>query len=441
MSQVVKKFRIKGIQAPKVEHATFGGSSSYVWLNCTGWYDLVQAVPHKESSGMKRAADEGSACHLVMEELVIAHTPPEKRFSSPALLPKAVSDPRLQPEHFLGCTVSFERRPDTDAVILTADHIKYIRECFETVEPYLTLAVAVFVERKVYASPDFGEHAFGYVDLAVLYKLHNGRYRLIVVDYKFGWVRVNVLSEQLQYYAAGITKEVLHLMEMRNDLPDKPAIELECVECIILQPKLSPHGWSSCTYTVDELLAFVVRAERAIFTAMGGQGKLTAGAYCKYCSAAKICPELQRQLVDFPPEHLTEGIHDFKGEEWAALVKKAHLARIAASRVEAAAFDYIVQGGVIPGYKVVQTKDSLSWRSKAEAEAALIAKGVPEAALYKRAIRTPKELARQMADLDFTDLTERVIQNALAPMEDRRQAVSPEASVAFPEWEGVSETE
>lgn len=429
MLSTVNPYKVERLTVEHVEHATFGGSSAYVWMNCTGWADLMAAVPYDKSEGMQEAADEGSALHLVMEELIAPRVPDYARFAGPTQVRQQIGKSfdwrRLTVDSFDGCIISFRGSTSARDVVVTPERLQLVQFAFDAVEFMLRNPTAVYVERKVFLSRDelFMRNAYGYCDLGILHKLDSGNYRLTIVDYKFGWVRVNVEGEQLQYYAAGLLLEILRL---------NPDIVVEFVECIILQPKLD--GFTSICYSAMELKDFANKAQAAIFTALGGAGKLNAGNHCKYCHAAKICPELRDQLLSFQNAPRTPA-NLWGPDEWETWVKRANVVRIAASRIEAAAYDYILAGGRIPGYKVVKAKDNLTWEDKHSARRILLKRGIDEATLAKDAIVTPLELLKRNPTLDLTGLVKRITQNMLVPENDRREAVKPEASVdAFGDW-------
>ena len=433
MGQNVKSFRVASLEVPKVDHASFGGSSAYTWLNCTGWHDLLSSLPSVPASvGMATAAREGSACHLIMEELAIAHTPTVKRYSGKAALPKEYSNPDLQPINFLECRVFFEGQPDSEAILVTPEMIEYVTWVFHNTLPIIEYADKVFIERKVYLNrKDYGEQAFGYVDIAALRRMANGCCRLTVADYKFGFVRVNVDSPQLLYYGAAMLRELQRIMIENHGVNEA----MEGIECILLQPKL--FSYSTQFYSMQEITDFLAKAETAVFAALSGLGTLSTGNHCKYCKAASHCPELRDKMLSFP-EAPTVGAAGLTPAELSHMMQRANVARIGAARFEAFCMEHIRQGGEIPGYKVVRTKNSVAWKSKKQAELALLKAGVDPDLIYKDAIRTPTELLKISggAKVDLTQLTHNVIQEQLAPVEDRREAVMP-SSVAegFPDWE------
>ena len=106
-----------------------------------------------------------------------------------------------------------------------------------------------------------------------------------------------------------------------------------------------------------------------------------------------------------------------------------------ADAVKAYAQDKLMEGGEIPGWKLVEGRGSRAWDDQAAAFEALKAAGIDEALLYERKPLTAPALEKSLGKKTFEEVASAHVvkqpgKPALAPVTDPREAYSPRATAA-----------
>lgn len=390
-------------------HSDFGGSVIGRVIACPGSVALCKTVPERASSAY---ADEGTFAHALAEECLS-----QGLFDASQKIGDEVWSPKIASRKVVTTEMAAAVQVYLDAVQeemnRSADPVLLIEERF-------TLPISTAEEGEVFGAND-----------ALVY--HPSLGRLVVFDYKHGaGVSVSVEdSPQLKFYAAGAA--LSH--------PEWSIAELELV---IVQPRARDADqydvpgvkpWPMDTF---ELIEFVGTVEQAVarakdaaqgFSATGrvqfmhepisdDTQALSAGAHCRWCDAAAVCPVKQQEVIT----SIGLDFHDIAGISPKALPepKDMDIARIAAllqgldvltawaNQVRDFAYNCLVQGVAIPGYKLVDKQGRRKWID-AEGDIAAYVEmvyGVEADDIFPRKLVTITE-AERLVKAKITDKAER----------------------------------
>lgn len=284
-------------------HALLSASSAHRWLACPPSAVAAEAYPDQDTEFTR----EGTLAHEVAE--MVART------DAAALL-----DP---PD---GVT--------QEMVDCAAGYADYIQELTKGPD------ASVLLEQRVDFSawvPD----GFGTCDCIILQDDI-----MTVIDYKYGkGVAVDAENNpQMMLYALGALADYGFVYEV-----DK-------VEMHIYQPRM--NNISRAEMSVDELLAWGDKTVKPIAQkAAKGKGTYNAGAWCKFCPHAGRCRQLTKTCTEYVETHdLRVPVPVLAPHEVADVLAMENLVTLWLKRVKAQALTTLLEGGEIPGYKVVEGK-------------------------------------------------------------------------------------
>lgn len=245
-------------------------------------------------------------------------------------------------------------------------------ECAEGYRDYIQEQIksdnaVILLEQRVDFSP-WVPDGFGTADCIII----QGK-TMDVIDYKYG-KGVAVSAEdnpQMKLYGAGAY----------NDYGF--AYEIETVRLHIYQPRL--NNISVDELTLDELLTWVEKTVKPTAAkAAKGKGEYNPGEHCRFCPHAGRC----RKLTQVCTEHFTA--HGMKASvpvlapwEVAEVLKMESLVSLWLKRVKDQALATMLDGGEIPGYKVVAGRGSRAWADDLEVGQALLEAGCPKEQITK----------------------------------------------------------
>lgn len=341
-------------------HSDFGGSVIGRVIACPGSVALVKSVPERHSSAY---ADEGTFAHALAEECLS-----QRLFDASQKIGDEVWSPKLASRKAVTTEMAAAVQVYLDAV---QEEMNRSPDPVLLIEERFTLPISTAEEGEVFGAND-----------ALVY--HPSLGRLVVFDYKHGaGVSVSVEdSPQLKFYAAGAA--LSH--------PEWSIAELELV---IVQPRARDADqydvpgvkpWPMDTF---ELIEFVGTVEQAVARAKdiellpakttdtlvdesGAEWKpYAAGEHCRWCDAAAVCPVKQQEVVasiglDFhdvagiSPKALPEP-KDMDTARIAALLQGLDVLTAWANQVRDFAYNCLVQGVAIPGYKLVDKQGRRKW--------------------------------------------------------------------------------
>ena len=287
------------------DHALLSASSSARWLACPPSAVAAEAYPNEQTE----FTQEGTLAHEVAEQVANERE---------ALDWQLIGEPSVTAE-MIECAQGYR---------------DYIQE--QTKSEHAT----VLLEQRVDFSPWVPE-GFGTADCIII----QGD-TMDVIDYKYG-KGVVVSAEdnpQMKLYGLGAL----------NDYGF--ACDVSKVRLHIYQPRL--NNISVDELTVDELLAWAENTVKPTAAkAIKGKGNYSPGDHCRFCPHAGRC----RALTKICTEHINT--HGIKASvevlapwEVAEVLRMEPLVSLWLKRVKDQALTTLLNGGEVPGYKVVEGK-------------------------------------------------------------------------------------
>lgn len=289
------------------DHALLSASSAHRWLACPPSAVAAEKYPEQDTEFTR----EGTLAHEVAE-----------------LLAKG-----QEPELVLG-TGYVEKNVTQEMIDCAIAYRDYIDELKKTDD------AVVLLEQRVDYSP-WAPEGFGTCDCILIQDE-----TLTIIDYKYG-VGVAVSAEdnpQMKLYALGAL----------NDFGI--ALDVTKVEMHIFQPRI--NNISRDELTVDELLAWAEKTVKPIAEkAAKGKGNYSAGSHCKFCPHAGRCRALTKTCTEFLETHsLRVAVPVLAPHEVAEVLAMEPLVSLWLKRIKNQALTTLMDGGEIPGFKVVEGK-------------------------------------------------------------------------------------
>lgn len=285
-------------------HALLNASSAARWLACPP--SAVAAAAYENTSS--EYAAEGTRAHEVAE--IVA---------------------------------SGSVRPGTDGVGFAPDVTPEMLDCAAGYRDYIqeqirTPDAVQMLERRV----DFSAYVpdgFGTCDCIII----QGD-TLTIIDYKYGkGVAVSAENNpQMRLYALGAL----------NDYGI--AYDVENVEMHIYQPRI--NNISTERLTVSALLEWAEKIVKPTAAkAAKGKGDYSPGAHCRFCPHARRCRALTRVCTEYVTTHgARTAVPVLAPHEVADVLQMEPLVTLWLKRVREQAMTTMLDGGEIPGYKVVE---------------------------------------------------------------------------------------
>ena len=288
-------------------HALLSASSSARWLACPPSAVAAEAYPQQDTPFTR----EGTLAHEVAEAVV------RQRLFQPDLVwrdtEKDVTDEMIDCANGYADYIQ-EQIKDSDAVIL--------------------------LEQQVDFSPWVPE-GFGTADCLIF----QGD-TMDVVDYKFGRGQVVSAEDnpQLKLYGLGAWYDYGFVYDIKN------------VRLHIYQPRI--NNISTYSLTVDELATWGVEIVRPTAEkAAKGEGEHTPGVHCTFCPHAGRCRALTDTCTEYVRTHGMEStVPVLAPWEVAEVLRMEPLISLWLKRVKDQALNTLLNGGEVPGYKVVEGK-------------------------------------------------------------------------------------
>lgn len=304
-------------------HALLSASSAHRWLACPPSAVAAEAYPAQDTEFTR----EGTLAHEVAE-----------------LVARARLDGR-DLSHY-----PWRNEVTPEMIEHARGYADYIQEQIETDD------AVVLLEQRVDFSPWVSD-GFGTCDCIIL----QGD-KMTVIDYKYG-VGVPVSAEnnpQMKLYALGAL----------NDFGI--AYDVTHVEMHIYQPRI--NNVSDCSLMVEDLLEWTEKEVKPKATqAIKGEGDYSAGDWCKFCPHAGRCRKLTQVCTEYVETHsLRAAIPVLAPHEVAEVLAMEPLISLWLKRVKQQALDTLLDGGEVPGYKVVEGKlGNRKWTDEQKVFAAL----------------------------------------------------------------------
>jgi hypothetical protein len=344
-------------------HALLGASKAEQWLNCTPSARIQESIPDRRS----QYTEEGTLAHEYAELKLrkrLLHVPNEAAEDALRL------DPRYNAEM-------------EQAVNL---FVEAVEEAFFTAKARSEDALVILEQRL-----DFTEwvpEGYGTGDVVII---SDGVIEVIDLKYGKGIPVSAIHNPQLRLYALGAIHEFGYLYTI-----DK-------IKMTIVQPRLDYIG--SDESTVEELLAWgdnVVKPAAQL--AFNGEGEFKPGDHCKWCKIKGNC----RARAD---ENMKALSYEFREpellsfDEMGAILVIADRLHTWAKDVENYAFEQVLAGNRINGWKLVEGRSNRSISDKDAVIDAFKQANIPDTEFFK-----PQEL------FGLTELEKRIGKKDLAAL-------------------------
>ena len=351
-----------------------GGSNSDRWRNCAG-------SPRAEADIPEKYREEGEAAAAG----TVAHS----------LAARSLLDPKFHPVSVLDDTID-GAAVDADMISAVVDYRDYVRRSGEL----------IWVEKQVSPIPELS----GTLDCCAL----DGP-TLLVIDFKSGFLPVYARENyQLKFYALGAL----------NQLDD--CLGITAVRLVIVQPRIgNTSEWDT---TPEELRADAASLAVDFAATQDPEAPRVPGPWCKWCDANPICPELEKEVLEFMKmEDLPTDPDELKRQlelcdEAAAFAKNRRRAIFVAMR----------SGIAVTGQKLVRTVKRRVFKDPDAVRKAAREEGVLEKLTTEPELKSVRQVELLMgkdwvkpyAHQEEGELT-------IAPIDDKRRAEAPTVAAEF----------
>lgn len=361
-------------------HALLSASSSNRWLNCPPSAVAAEAYPQQDTEYTK----EGTQAHEVAEYVARGGN--------------AWTDLQV-PGEMIECAEAYR---------------DYIQE-HKTED-----GATVLLEQRVDFSP-WVPDGFGTADCIIV----QGK-TVTVIDYKYGkGVAVDAKENtQMMLYGLGA-------LNLLGDL-----FEIDTVEMHIFQPRI--NNVSDWTASAKDLLYWAEKTVKRIAAdAIKGKGKPRAGDWCKFCPHAGKCRTLTKLCTEYVEANGARvAVPVLAPHEIAEILEHEAMISLWLKRVKEQALTTMLNGGEIPGHKVVEGKPgNRKWTDEQQVAAALDAAGVSRGDYTETKLLSPAGLDKAIGKKQVEALLTPYIERApgaptIVPITDKRPAYDRVAEAA-----------
>lgn len=363
-------------------HALLSASSAARWLACPPSAVAAEAYQNEGTE----YTQEGTLAHEVAE-VYATH-----RIHGGVPIRELETDHEV-PQEMIECAQGY------------ADYIQ---------EQIKSEAATVLLEQRVDFSP-WVPDGFGTADCIII----QGD-TMDVIDYKYG-KGVAVSAEdnpQMKLYGLGALNDFGFVYDVRT------------IRLHIYQPRL--NSITVDTLTVEELTEWAEKVVKPTAAkAAKGKGDYNPGEHCRFCPHAGRCRTLTKTCTEYVTTHgMKAAVPVLAAWEVAEVLTVEPLVSLWLKRVKDQALTTMLDGGEIPGYKVVAGRGSRSWRDEIQAADALKAAGYTLEEITKTELLSvaamEKALGRKKAAELLPDLYEtKTGAPTVALASDKRPAYSP----------------
>lgn len=234
---------------------------------------------------------------------------------------------------------------------------------------------------------------------------------LTIIDYKYG--------QGVAVSAEGNPQMKLYALGALNDYGI--AYDVTRVEMHIYQPRM--NNISASSLMVEDLMEWAEKEVKPIAQkAAKGKGTYKPGEHCRFCPHAGRCRALTKLCTEYVETHdLRVGVPHLAPYEVADVLAMEPLIALWLKRIKAQALNTLLDGGEIPGYKVVEGKlGNRKWKDELQ-----VAKTLEEAGRSREEYTETKLLSPAAMD---KAIGKKVVAELLADMIDR----APGAPIVVP---------
>jgi hypothetical protein len=303
-------------------HALLSASSAARWLACPPSAVAAEAYPNEGTDYTR----EGTLAHEVAEAVASGKGLPEN----------AAKD-------------GIHADVTVEMVQCAQGYADYIQEQIRDDN------AVVLLEQRVDFSP-WVPDGFGTADCIIL----QGN-TMDVIDYKYGkGVAVSAKDNpQMMLYGLGALNEFGF------------AYDVKTVRLHIYQPRL--NNISTDEISAGELMAWAEMKVKTIAAkAAQGKGTYTPGEHCRFCPHAGRCRALTKTCKEYVNTHgMKASVEVLAPWEIAEVLAMESMVSLWLKRVKDQALTTLMNGGEIPGYKVVAGRGTRGWADDLEVAAEL----------------------------------------------------------------------
>lgn len=338
-------------------HALLSASSAHRWLTCPPSAVAAEAYPEQDTEFTR----EGTLAHEVAEQVAGGVL-----FGVPYFVGDELKEMKDYAEGY-------------------ADYIQELKKSNDAI---------VLLEQRVDFSP-WVPDGFGTCDCILIQDD-----TLTIIDYKYGQgVAVSATDNpQMKLYALGAL----------NDYG--LALDVTKVEMHIFQPRI--NNISTDGLTVDELTTWAEKEVKPIAQkAIKGKGTYKAGEHCKFCPHAGRCRALTKVCTEYVETHsLRAAVPVLAPHEVAEVLKMKPLIKLWLDRVAGQALTTLLDGGEIPGWKVVEGKlGNRKWTDELQVAAALKEAGYSQEEITETKLLSPAGMDKAIGKKKVAELLEQHI--------------------------------
>lgn len=312
------------------KHAKLSASGSSKWINCPGSVEAESKIVKRQSV----YAEEGTLAHELADMCL------KKKVDSST---------------FIGKTITCESDGKVLSTVVDKEMAKFVQEYLDYVRSFETKNSQLYTEDKVDFS-NIAPDGFGTMDSAIL-DYDTGICHIFDLKYGQGVEVSAIENTQGQLYALGFYNE------------------LKCLDVIkaftihIIQPR--KYNFSSWEISIKDLLAFGEFAkERAKEALTPGAKRVPGYKQCEFCNAKASCTALDKftqEIISADFDNLDKlDSEEVTDERVKLILDNKKLIESFLNAVESRAFDRLISGEKIPGYKLVEGKSNRKWIDGAE---------------------------------------------------------------------------
>ena len=364
-------------------HALLSASSAHRWLACPPSAVAAEAYPEQDTEYTR----EGTLAHEVAE--IYANG---------------------DQVNLEACDVETAEQITQEMIDCAIEYRDYIQELTTTDDPLILL------EQKVDFSP-WVPDGFGTADCIII----QGD-TMDVIDYKYG--------EGVLVSAADNPQEKLYGLGALNDYGF--AYDVKKVRLHIFQPRM--NNVSVDELSSEDLLAWGEIVKPIAEKAAKGKGKHKEGSHCTFCPHAGRCRQLSSVCKEFVETHdLRVAVPVLAPHEVAEVLQMEPLINLWLRRIKSLALTTMLDGGEIPGFKVVEGKlGNRKWTNELEVAEVLIGAGYSQDDYTETKLLSPAAMDKALGKKKVAELLAKCIDRApgsptIVPESNSKPAYDPTA--------------
>ena len=302
-------------------HALLSASSAARWLACPPSAVAAEAYTNEGTDYTR----EGTLAHEVAEEIA-----------------------RAGVEHRNVSRFPWDPESDKEMIDCAEGYSGYIQEQIKSD------TATVLLEQRVDFSPWVPE-GFGTADCIIIQGT-----TMDVIDYKYG--------KGVAVFATDNPQMKLYGLGAYNDFGF--AYDVETVRLHIYQPRM--NNISVDELSVSDLLTWAEKTVKPTAAkAAKGKGTYSPGEHCRFCPHAGCCKALTKICTEYVETHgMRAPVTVLAPWEVAEVLRMEPLVSLWLKRVTDQALTTLLNGGDVPGYKVVAGRGSRAWKDEVSVDRA-----------------------------------------------------------------------